>query len=103
MSSGETDTLLDHQVVPSTPTPSTSDISISQQQHQQLQQQEIKQAFKVPDVLYSIVFSILWLFGLARVSLIPYASLVRPLSLLVHPSTRSCRLHRTGLMGLFGT
>ena len=55
---------------PSTPTPSTSDISILAQQQQQQPQivQDVQEAFKVPDILYTVVFSILWLFGLARVS-----------------------------------
>jgi hypothetical protein len=69
MASG--DVLVD--ILPPTPTPSTSDISILAQQQQQQQQQQpqavrgVKEAFKIPDVLYTVVFSILWLFGLARV------------------------------------
>jgi hypothetical protein len=58
-------------LLPSTPTPSTSDISILAQQQQPQVVQDVQEAFKIPDILYTVAFSILWLFGLARVSETP--------------------------------
>jgi hypothetical protein len=67
------DTVILPAMDPPSPAPSINSVNLSQ-----AQAQLVDDAIRIPDIIYSVAFTVLWLFGLARVSIFALSISFRP-------------------------